>query len=132
MQAQKNMSRLTNLHKNEVVSTRKLQKQQLQWQSDKNLFQTSNYQSQIIIKNSNLLWGKKLTKWLTNRDTSQFDKLVNGDSSVLVITLPAGNSLQKQIKSIFIDPIGIPQQKLFLLIFYLMSILFLRGSKVFS
>jgi len=48
-QAEKNIARSQNLHKNEVISTRKLQKQQTQWQSDKALYNSSHYQSQIII-----------------------------------------------------------------------------------
>lgn len=106
IQAQNNIARLSNLHKNEVISTRKLQKQQLRWQSDKNLLHVSNSQSRIIINNSNLQWGKTLTKWIIDEDTAELDRLISGESTLLKITLSAEKSLPAQIKSIFVDPKG--------------------------
>lgn len=105
-QAEKNISRLTNLHKDEAISTRKLQNQQTQWQSDKAIYDSSHYQSQIIINNSQLQWGKTLTRWATDIHSEHFNKLINGEIIVLQITLPANNSSPPLSNTIYINPTG--------------------------
>ena len=105
-QAEKNISRLRNLHKDEAVSTRKLQKQQSQWQSDKAIFDSSHYQSQNIINNSQLRWGKALTQWVTDTHSEQFNQLISGEIILLQITLPAKSSLPPIKNSIYISPTG--------------------------
>ena len=105
-QAEKNISRLRNLHKDEAISTRKLQKQKTQWQSDKAIYNSSHYQSQIIINNSQLHWGKILTQWVTDVHSEQFNPLINGEIILLQVTLPANSSLPPLSKTIFINPTG--------------------------
>ena len=106
MQAEKNISRLRNLHKDEAISTRKLQKQQTQWQSDKAIYNSSHYQSQIIINNSQLHWGKTLTQWATDIHSEQFKQLINGEIILLQITLPANSSSPPISNTIYINPTG--------------------------
>jgi len=105
-QAEKNISRLRNLHKNEAVSTRKLQIQQSQWQSDKAIYDSNDYQSQIITNNCQLHWGQTLTQWITDIHSEQFNKLINGEIILLQITLPANSSLPPLSKTIYISPAG--------------------------
>jgi len=105
-QAKKNISRLRNLHKNEVVSTRKLQEQQSKWRSDKAIYDENVYQSMIIMSKSKLLWGEKLTQWATGRHSPIFDKLIEGQSTLLQINLPAGQSLPKKTKTVYINSSG--------------------------
>lgn len=104
IQAEKNISRLRDLHKNKVVSTRKLQRQQSQWQSDKATYNTSTYQHQIIVNNSQLQWGETLTEWVTNNHSVQFDKLIAGELKLLQLTLPASHKLPVNTHRIFINP----------------------------
>jgi hypothetical protein len=105
-QAEKNISRLRGLHKDEAISTRKLQTQQSQWQSDKAIYNEMINQSKIIIANSNLQWGKKLTQWVTGKHSPQFDKLIHGESTLLQVTLPIGSSIPATIDTVFISPTG--------------------------
>ena len=105
-QAEKNISRLRNLHKNEAISTRKLQKQKTQWQSDKAIYNSSYYQSQIIINDSQLHWGEILTQWVTDVHSEQFNRLIKGEITLLQITLPANSLLPPQCNTIYFSPAG--------------------------
>jgi len=105
-QTERNISRLRNLHKNEAVSTRKLQKQQTQWQTDKAIYDSNRYQSQIIINNSQLHWGDTLTQWATDINSDQFNQLISGEIILLQITLPANSSLPPISNTIYISPAG--------------------------
>ncbi len=105
-QTKKNISRLRDLHKNEVVSTRKLQEQQSKWQSDKAIYDENVYQSMIIISKSRLLWGEKLTQWATGIHSPIFEKLIEGQSTLIQITLPAGKSLPLKTSTIYISSTG--------------------------
>lgn len=105
-QAKKNISRLRNLHRNEAISTRKLQAQQSQWQSDKAIYNENILQSKKIINDSRLVWGEKLTQWATTRQSPIFNKLSEGKSTLLQITLPVGQSLPPTTESIFVNPTG--------------------------
>lgn len=106
-QAEKNISRLRKLHKNEVISTKKLQKQLSDWHSVKAMYDKNIYQSQLIINNSKLQWGELLTLWATKKNSPQFDKLINGELTLLQVTLPpAAQPLLSHIEKIFISPTG--------------------------
>ena len=105
-QAEKNISRLRNLHRDEAISTRKLQQQQSQWQSDKANYNANNYQTRLIINNSQLQWGKTLTQWLTASHSEQFDKLINGETTLLRVTKPVNGTTSFQAKKIYINPTG--------------------------
>ena len=105
-QAEKNISRLRNLYKDDAISTRKLQKQQSQWQSDKAVYDSSYYKSQIIISNCQLHWGKTLTRWVTDIHSEQFKQLIKGQIILLQITLPANSTLPPPGDTIYISPGG--------------------------
>lgn len=105
-QAEKNISRLRDLHKNEIISTRKLQLQQTQLQSDKAAYDSSRYQGQIIINSSQLQWGEILTEWAIDSDSRPFAKLMTGKSTLLQLTLPGNRALPSQTRTIQINPAG--------------------------
>lgn len=105
-QSAKDISRLRDLHKEKVISTRKLQSQQSQWQSNKAIYNEMDNQSKMIIINSKLHWGEKLTQWVIEKHSPQFDKLINGESVLLQITLPIGNSIPSNIETVWISPTG--------------------------
>ncbi len=100
------ISRLRNLHKNEIISTRKLQIQQSQYKTDKAVYDEMQYSSNLIVSRSKLEWGEVLTQWATGRHSPQFEKLLEGTATLLVITLPAGHVPLSDIKSIFISASG--------------------------
>ena len=105
-QAEKKISRLRNLHKNKAISTRKLQEQQSKWQSEKAIYDESVYQSMTIINSSKLEWGEKITHWATGKRAPIFDNLIKGKSTLLRVTLPAGQSLSSKIDTILINSTG--------------------------
>ncbi len=105
-QSVKNISRLRDLHQNEAISTRKLQTQQSQWQSDKAIVNELNHLRKIIIAHSNIQWGEKLTQWATGTPSPQFDSLMSGNSTLLKITLPSGASIPAETKTLFINQRG--------------------------
>ncbi len=105
-QAKRNNSRLRTLHKNAAVSTRKLQNQQSQWQSDQAIYKEMAYQSQLIINTSKLEWGETLINWAIDKQASPFDLLMKGQATLLKMTLPAGSQLPAEVSSINISPTG--------------------------
>ncbi len=105
-EAEKNIIRLRNLHNNEVISTRKLQKHQTQWQADKAIYNASTYQRQIVINNSLIKWGNTVTQWITQPQSDQLKKLINADSTLIKITLPVDRPLLSTMSRVFIDPMG--------------------------
>jgi len=104
--AEKSISRLRQLHLGEAISTRKLQNQQSQWQSDKAIYDEMTYQSKIITSNSTLQWGAVVTGWLSDPNSNQLDSLLKGESTLLKVSLPADKLLSADVSQIFIDPSG--------------------------
>lgn len=105
-QAERNISRLRALHKNEAISTRKLQNQQSQWQSEQAIYKEITYQSKLIIDTSKLEWGETIIDWAISNQVTPFDSLINDQATLLKITLPAGSELPSQINTINISPTG--------------------------
>ena len=105
-QAERNISRLRALHKNEAISTRKLQSQQSQWQSDQAIYNEMAYQSKLIINTSKLEWGETLINWAIGGHSTPFDSLVKGQATLLKITMPAGTTLAPQINTVNVSPTG--------------------------
>lgn len=104
-QVEKSMFRLRNLHKNKVVSIKKLQIHQSQWHSEKAIHTSKVHQSNLILARSKLQWGELLTHWATDEHSPQFDKLINGESNLLKLSILANNQLSK-INKINISPTG--------------------------
>ncbi len=105
-QTEKAIARLRNLHRDEIISTRKLQAKQSKYQTDKAIYEEMQLKTKFIANNSKLQWGELLTHWATGRHSPQFEKLLEGSATLLVITLPAGNKPLSQFNGIFISPTG--------------------------
>lgn len=105
-QIDKNISRSRKLHQSEIVSTKKLQKQLSQWHSEKAIYEKNAYQAQLMLTTSKLKWGEQLTKWATEKNSTQFDGLISGESTLLKITVPANKTLSSKINTIHISPTG--------------------------
>lgn len=106
VQSEKEVSRLQQLHKNKIVSAKKLQHQQAKWQSNQAIYDKNSLKNQLIIDNSRLEWGERLTHWATSSYSPQWGKLINGQSTLIKITLPANQPLAAKTKSILISSIG--------------------------
>lgn len=105
-EANLNLSRTQDLQRQDIVSTRRLQEQQAQWQADKANLAASGYQQQTILSASRLEWGDTLTDWFIQAPGKAADQFLHRGAQLLQITLPAGTSLEAEVKSIFIDEHG--------------------------
>ncbi len=105
--ARKTLTRLQNLHKNNAVSTRKLQQSRAQWQTDKSSLETISLQRRMILSSCRLQWGNTLTDWFTRPVSPQADNIITHQSQLLQITLPAGRQLPNGIKTIYIAADGL-------------------------
>ncbi len=85
--------RIKNLHQNESASTRQLQSQQSQWQTDKADFIASQQRFHALKQNAKLRWGSWLTDQLTHSSDDFFPQLIEGKLRLLQISLPSGREL---------------------------------------
>lgn len=105
-EASLNLSRTQNLHQQDIVSTRRLQEQQAQWQNEKANLAASHYQQQTLIAASRFQWGDTLTSWFTENHNKQAEQLLNHSALLLQITLPANMHLPANINAIAVDTQG--------------------------
>lgn len=84
-----NLARTRDLHRQDIVSTRRLQEQQAIWQADKSGLATSGYQQQAIAAAGRLTWGATLSDWFTRPNHPQAEQVLAGQAQLLQITLPA-------------------------------------------
>lgn len=105
-QAEKNISRLRQLHKDDAVSTRKLQLQQAELNTNKAIYNEMTFQAEMILNNSRLQWGDKLSQWASNKQSAEFNQLISGNASLLKISFPVNNALPSNITSIVADSAG--------------------------
>ncbi|MDD4914791.1 MAG: hypothetical protein PHW13_07110 [Methylococcales bacterium] len=105
-EANLNLSRTETLHHQDIVSTRRLQEQQVQWQADKTNLAVSSYQQQAILAVSRLEWGEILTGWFVSAPQKPAEQFLRHDAQLLQITLPGGVSLNPDIRNIAIDERG--------------------------
>lgn len=109
-EANLNLSRTQNLYQQDIVSTRRLQEQQAQWQNDKANLAASSYQQQTIMAASRLQWGDKLTTWFTQNNNQQAEQFLNHSAQLLQITLPANTHLPDGLQTIAVDAHGRREQ----------------------
>lgn len=106
LETESNLNRTRNLYQHDIVSTRRLQEQQAQWQQDKaNLSTSSNYQ-QTILEASRLQWGDTLTHWFTQNPSKQAEQFLSHRAQLIQITLPANTHLPDDIRNIYVDEHG--------------------------
>lgn len=104
--ASSNLTRTQNLHQQDIVSTRRLQEQQAQWQNEKANLATSHYQQQTLIAASRLQWGDTLTSWFTENHNKQAEQLLSHRAQLLQITLPTNMHLPANLNTIAVDSQG--------------------------
>ena len=101
-----NLARTRNLHQQDIVSTRRLQEQQAQWQNDQAILASSSYQQQTLLETARLQWGELITHWFTQSNDKNAAQLLTHHSQLLQISLPATLDLPAESKSILIDEHG--------------------------
>lgn len=101
-----NLSRTRNLYQQDIVSTRRLQEQQAQWQSDKANLAASAFQQQTVLAASRLEWGDSLTDWFVLKPGKPAEQFFNHRSLLLQITLPAHVHFDADMQSIYVDEYG--------------------------
>ena len=101
-----NLSRTQNLHKQDIVSTRRLQEQQAQWQADKANFDASGYQEQNILAASRMAWGDILTDWFILKQNKAVEDYLLHKVQLLQITLPPEVKFADNLRTILIDEHG--------------------------
>ncbi|WP_051906741.1 efflux RND transporter periplasmic adaptor subunit [Methylomarinum vadi] len=102
------MTRLQDLHRNDAVSTRQLQEQLAQWQTDRALADETALQRRMTIVSSLQQWGNKLTDWFTQASSPEADDIIRHKKQLLQITLPTGVVLPDDVASIRIFVSGDP------------------------
>jgi hypothetical protein len=101
-----NLSRTQNLHNQDIVSTRRLQEQQAQWQADKANFDASGYQQQNILAASRMAWGDILTNCFIVKQNKAAEDFLQHKVQLLQITLPTGAKFADHTSTILIDERG--------------------------
>ena len=84
-----NWQRTQNLHQHDIVSTRRLQEQQAQWQTDKAQLNASSLPPQSILASSRLQWGSALTDWFILNRGNQSENFTHNRAQLIEIILPA-------------------------------------------
>lgn len=105
-QAEQNIKRQQDLYRDGATSTRNLQIQQAQWQTDKSLVDAGGVQSKAIVDEALFVWGKKLTDLALSSDYERLNAFVSGRKTLLHITLPVNKQLTNTIQSIEVDAAG--------------------------
>lgn len=104
-EADLNLARTQNLHREDIVSTRRLQEQQAQWQAEKANLAASGSQQQAVLETSRLQWGDTLTDWFVRSD-SKAEAFIRQRAQLLLISLPAGIRTPPKLAEIVIDEQG--------------------------
>ncbi|WP_232529269.1 efflux RND transporter periplasmic adaptor subunit [Methylomonas koyamae] len=105
-EAEHNLNRTRDLHRQDIVSTRRLQEQQAIRDADQANLAANSYQQQLIVANSRLTWGDTLTEWFTRPEHKAAAELLEHRAQLLQITLPAGTRLEPGTVRIQADPAG--------------------------
>jgi hypothetical protein len=105
-EAHLNLNRTENLHQQDIVSTRRLQEQQAQWQADRANLDASIAQQNTILDSSRLEWGNILTDWFVRTPDKTASLFLNHTAHLIQITLPANQQLPAAVHNIAIDTHG--------------------------
>ena len=105
-EAQLNLSRTQSLHNQDIVSSRRLQEQQAQAQTEQAQLAISHYQKELQINNCLLEWGSNLCQWLTEAKGQHIKEFLQQKAQLLQITLAAGRELGAGQTQIFVDEHG--------------------------
>ena len=109
-EASRNWQRTQNLHQHDIVSTRRLQEQQAQWQTDKAHLNASNLPPQSILASSRLQWGDTLTDWFILNRGNQSENFTHHRAQLIEIILPAHLKTPIAMTQIAVNSQGLRQQ----------------------
>ncbi len=99
-------ARLKDLHRNDAVSTRQLQEQLAQWQTDRAVANETELQHRMVVFSSLQRWGQTLTDWFTRSASPEADDIISRRKQLLQIVLPPGAVLPPNVDDIRIAPGG--------------------------
>lgn len=101
-EAAQNLNRTRDLHRQDIVSTRRLQEQQAIWQADKANLAANSYQQQLIAENSRLQWGDTLSEWFIDPGNKNAADLLAHRTQLVLITLPVDKLLAPTIRQVHV------------------------------
>lgn len=104
--AQQNIARTQHLQRSGIASKRTLQEQQSQLRMEKARTEALRLQIKTIYDEALLNWGQKLTDLFLPDDNSRLAPFLSGQKTLLLITLPPGQTLADGIESIVVSPSG--------------------------
>ncbi|MGR9044321.1 MAG: efflux RND transporter periplasmic adaptor subunit [Gammaproteobacteria bacterium] len=104
--AQQNMERTRYLHQNGIASKRALQEQQSHYRLEQAQTQGMRQQIRAIYDEASVNWGPVLTELFLSSDNTRLTPYLSGKKTLLLISLPAGQTLPDDIKSIVVSPSG--------------------------
>ena len=105
-EAQLNLSRTQSLHDQDIVSSRRLQEQQAQAQTEQAQLAISHYQHELQLNNCQLEWGASLCQWLTEAKGQHIKEFLEQKAQLLQITLSADHELSTDQTLIYVDEHG--------------------------
>ena len=105
-EAHLNLARTEDLHQQDIVSTRRLQEQQAQWQSDKANLTALTDQQNSIITASRLQWGDILTDWFILYKKNIAEQFLSQRAQLLQLTFPASKHLSGAASLIYVAANG--------------------------
>jgi hypothetical protein len=100
------IKRTHELYRNGINSQRQLQEQQMAHSTAQARLNSSQYRLQSINDNLTANWGSTLSAWAKTSGNNEFASLINGQQALLLLSLPAGQTLPKETKQIAVDPTG--------------------------
>ena len=104
--AGQNARRMQNLYQQGITAERHLQAQQAQLQAEQAQLDASNIQTQTIVDEALLGWGRTLTDWALSNDAKALSGFLSGKQALLLITIPVGRLLPAQPHNIYVDSAG--------------------------
>jgi hypothetical protein len=86
--SQLNWARTQALHQQDIVSTRRLQEQQAQSQSDSATLEISRDQQQTVVVASQLYWGPLLTRWFVESADKNAETFLRQQRQLIEVLVP--------------------------------------------
>ncbi|NOT83288.1 MAG: hypothetical protein HOP02_00610 [Methylococcaceae bacterium] len=102
--SQKAITRTQELYRNGVNSHRQLQEQQMTHNALQARLAINQYRLQSINNILTVNWGDRLSEWAKANNNVEFQNFINGQQALLLVSLPAGNTLPKGSIHITVDP----------------------------
>ena len=105
-QATQSIARQQILYREGITAKRDLEAQQAQWQIEQAQLKATQFQDQTIKQEALLNWGDTLSTWALSNDTTRLNSLLSGQTKLVQITLPSGQQLADNVKTIYIAATG--------------------------